>query len=104
MGDDCLSRGEDYFWCNTIDSWDYCSPKALGPVIARRGTPCVGICDTMGKSYKWCTVFSSGTGGTWWDYCGEKSEAWYVILAWVLLALVIAAPFVFCCVSELKQL
>ena len=26
--DACASRGEDYFWCKTIDnSWGYCSPK-----------------------------------------------------------------------------
>ena len=25
--DACESRGEDYFWCHTSDSWDYCSPK-----------------------------------------------------------------------------
>ena len=25
--DACAGRGKDYFWCNTIDSWDYCSPK-----------------------------------------------------------------------------
>merc|ERR1719460_3607404 len=76
--DGCEGRGEDFFWCNTIDrdhtipyNWDYCSPKAMEPVIARGGRPCVGICDTMGKSYKWCNVWNAGYSGDSWDYCGE---------------------------------
>jgi len=74
--DACESRDKDYFWCNTIDSWDYCSPKVLAtePVIAKGGRPCVGICDTMGKSYKWCAVFNAGHSNNWWDYCGEKTD------------------------------
>merc|ERR1712032_1140413 len=76
--DACEGRGEDYFWCHTIDnSWDYCSPKAVEPVIARGGRPCVGICDYMGKSYEWCNVWNAGYSGAsnWWDYCGEGTEA-----------------------------
>merc|ERR1712211_62004 len=30
-GEDCTSactnEGKDYFWCDTADGWDYCSPK-----------------------------------------------------------------------------
>jgi len=79
--DACEGRGEDFFWCNTIDrdhtipyNWDYCSPKAMEPVIARGGRPCVGICDTMGKSYKWCNVWNAGYSSNSWDYCGEGTE------------------------------
>jgi len=89
--DACEGRGEDYFWCNTLDnSWDYCSPKVVAaePVIAKGGRPCAGICDTMGKSYKWCSVTSvtdpeikgdntssSWSPSWWWDYCGEEYKA-----------------------------
>jgi len=82
--DACESRGEQYFWCNTLDnSWDYCSPKVVSaePAIAKGGRPCAGICDKMGKSYKWCSVVSvtdpsiKGLSGYWWDYCGEENKA-----------------------------
>ena len=28
--DECQS-GESYFWCNTLDGWDYCSPTMDAP-------------------------------------------------------------------------
>lgn len=71
--DACASRGEDYFWCKTIDnSWGYCSPKAPAkPVIGNSGRECVGICDKMDWTYKFCAVMNVGHSRDWSDSCGE---------------------------------
>ena len=31
-GSACGNSGEDYFWCPTSTSWDYCSPKATSTI------------------------------------------------------------------------
>jgi len=101
--DACEGRGEDYFWCHTIDnSWDYCSPKAVEPVIARGGRPCVGICDYMGKSYEWCNVWNAGYSGAsnWWDYCGEGTEAaWKSWIPTIIIIATVILIVIVCCAS-----
>ncbi|KAF0040116.1 hypothetical protein F2P81_008351 [Scophthalmus maximus] len=55
----------DYFWCNTYDNWDYCSPL---PDITYRDVKCRAghKCGTYGEAYSWCyTSFNDD-----WDYCG----------------------------------
>ncbi|XP_030076339.1 uncharacterized protein LOC115481389 [Microcaecilia unicolor] len=69
---ECLAEGKDYFWCETLRGWDYCSPL---PDVTYTNVPCRADhpCDLHGKSYYWCYTDSS------WDYCGpvENNECAY---------------------------
>ncbi|XP_030076324.1 uncharacterized protein LOC115481375 [Microcaecilia unicolor] len=69
---ECLAEGRDYFWCETLRGWDYCSPL---PDVTYRNVPCRvdHPCDLHGKSYYWCYTDNS------WDYCGpvENNECAY---------------------------
>lgn len=62
--DTCDTHGNYYFWCNTKNGWDYCSPNENTDY---KGQPCREDhpCRSYGKSYLWCY-----TEGGSWGYCG----------------------------------
>lgn len=61
--DDCSLHSSEYYWCNTDEGWDYCSPA---PQVTYRNEACQDYpCDTHGYSYFWCSTDPS------WDYCGR---------------------------------
>lgn len=68
----CTTEGQDYFWCETLSGWDYCSPL---PDATYKNVQCRADhpCDLHGKSYYWCYTDDS------WDYCGpvEANECAY---------------------------
>ncbi|XP_027013716.2 uncharacterized protein LOC113649938 [Tachysurus fulvidraco] len=63
--DACLMHGENYYWCNTYQGWDYCSLKENNDY---KGNECEDDhpCDLHCTDYYWCYT---KTGG--WDYCGK---------------------------------
>ncbi|XP_039607903.1 uncharacterized protein LOC120527975 [Polypterus senegalus] len=65
--DDCTTYGYDYFWCNTLKGWDYCSPV---PDVTYKKEPCRSDhkCGLNDESYNWCWTEKS------WDYCGPIAE------------------------------
>ena len=88
------NSGEDYFWCPTATSWDYCSPKATSTIQVfskvrvdksfkvfhvpltlivlcfQSGHLCSGVCDKMGGNNEFCEIERiSGLMTSWWDYC-----------------------------------
>ncbi|CAB3985575.1 Hypothetical predicted protein [Paramuricea clavata] len=62
--DQCATRGKDYYWCNTNEGWDYCSPI---PDFTCINVPCRDNqhCGQHGMGYHWCY-----TGVFTWDFCG----------------------------------
>ncbi|XP_069478074.1 uncharacterized protein [Ambystoma mexicanum] len=63
--DECGRAGDtSYFWCNTLDGWDYCSPLSG---MTYRNALCNANhpCGLYGKDYYWCY-----SGYYSWDYCG----------------------------------
>ncbi|XP_072544622.1 uncharacterized protein [Salminus brasiliensis] len=62
----CATYGEDYYWCKTSDSWDYCSPP-LWNSKAKDGKYCRPnyACAKYGKSYNWCYTDYDNS----WNYC-----------------------------------
>ena len=64
--DQCAKRKKDYYWCNTREGWDYCSPRTN---VDYRNKPCQegeeNKCAKHGKKYNWCNLKDGG-----WGYCG----------------------------------
>ena len=98
--------GEDYFWCPTASSWDFCSPQATSILqdiskvnpqacegkmhgilkLFQDGHICSGICDKMGGSEHFCEVEKSeGFMSSWWDYCSPKEWEIYVFSVRIII-------------------
>lgn len=64
--DQCAKRKKDYYWCNTREGWDYCSPRTN---VDYMNKPCQedeeNKCAKHGKKYNWCNLKDGG-----WGYCG----------------------------------
>uniref|UniRef100_A0A8C4RHZ8 Uncharacterized protein n=1 Tax=Erpetoichthys calabaricus TaxID=27687 RepID=A0A8C4RHZ8_ERPCA len=65
--DECSTYGYDFFWCNTLKGWDYCSPL---PDVTYKKEQCRSDhkCGLNGKSYNWCWTEKG------WDMCGPIAE------------------------------
>lgn len=63
--DACETRGNDYYWCNTKEGWDYCS---LLENRDYKGYTCRDehSCGKYDESYYWC---KRKVGS--WGYCGK---------------------------------
>uniref|UniRef100_A0A3B4XMN4 Uncharacterized protein n=1 Tax=Seriola lalandi dorsalis TaxID=1841481 RepID=A0A3B4XMN4_SERLL len=63
--DACEDRGSDYYWCNTREGWDYCSPYNN---VDYKGNTCHKDypCSKDGQDYYWCYLEKGG-----WDYCAQ---------------------------------
>ncbi|ROL50858.1 hypothetical protein DPX16_15102 [Anabarilius grahami] len=60
----CDQIYHDYYWCNTAEGWDYCSPSENRDYMnkqCREDRPC-GKYD---KNYNWCRLKEGS-----WGYCG----------------------------------
>lgn len=73
--DECLyDKTREYFWCNTDDGYDYCSPL---PDVTYKNEPCRSDhhCDAHGYDYSWCWTDSG------YNYCGviESAECRYSV-------------------------
>ncbi|XP_056305820.1 uncharacterized protein LOC130217680 [Danio aesculapii] len=68
------SKSKNYYWCDTVNSREYCSPEVD---VTYRGIPCHPdhSCGLHGKSYNWCWTSETKRG-----YCGpiEPAECSYV--------------------------
>ena len=53
-----------YYWCDTRDGWDYCSPK---PYVDIHGLKCKDSCGPKWHRYSWCRREIGG-----WEYCGAQ--------------------------------
>ncbi|XP_036439531.1 uncharacterized protein LOC118816998 isoform X3 [Colossoma macropomum] len=66
-GDTCGLHGQNYYWCNTRQGWDYCSPiqnRDYTDKACRDDHPC----GKYGESYYWCYKEGWFAG---WGYCGR---------------------------------
>ncbi|XP_016404049.1 uncharacterized protein LOC107737102 [Sinocyclocheilus rhinocerous] len=57
-------RKQDYYWCNTAQGWDYCSPsenRDYKNKQCREDSPC----GKQGEKYNWCWLKEGS-----WGYCG----------------------------------
>ncbi|XP_047197687.1 uncharacterized protein LOC118098987 isoform X2 [Hippoglossus stenolepis] len=61
--DRCEQRGYDYYWCNSLRGWDYCSP---GEDIDYKGNPCRNACGKHGESFYKCLLWEGH-----WDKCAR---------------------------------
>lgn len=63
--DTCRTSGYNYYWCNTVEGWDYCSPSEN---LDYEGYECKyeHSCEKHGYSYYWCERNAGG-----WGYCGR---------------------------------
>ncbi|KAA0721395.1 hypothetical protein E1301_Tti020712 [Triplophysa tibetana] len=62
--DHCDKRQEEYYWCNTVTGWDYCSPSEKTDYKNKRckeDSPC----GKHGQNYNWCWLKEGS-----WGYCG----------------------------------
>ncbi|XP_048042092.1 uncharacterized protein LOC125265739 [Megalobrama amblycephala] len=62
--DHCDRREQDYYWCNTAQGWDYCSPSENTDYKnkqCKEDSPC----EKQGENYYWCWLKEGS-----WGYCG----------------------------------
>jgi len=66
----CEKDGEDYNWCRTGITWDYCSAEGFTTRDVRCAGPCKLHSNTVSE-YWWCSTDAGDT--TKWDYCSQAS-------------------------------
>ena len=64
----CEHTGEEYTWCKTGVSWDYCGLEG----VTTRGEDCIEECSKGGKDYWWCRT--DAKDDTKWDYCSPPKK------------------------------
>ncbi|XP_076864077.1 uncharacterized protein LOC143516413 [Brachyhypopomus gauderio] len=74
--DSCATYGNDYYWCNTQNSWDYCSPP-LWRSITKKGLRCRTnhACAKYGSRYYWCYTDEHNN----WDYCCRHDDRYSTV-------------------------
>ncbi|XP_063065766.1 uncharacterized protein LOC134457719 [Engraulis encrasicolus] len=71
----CGTHGQQYYWCYTDSSWDYCSPPLPTGLAVGDGMPCRSShnCDHYGWYgilHTWCYTDNNDN----WDYCCRTAD------------------------------
>ncbi|RXN13723.1 endonuclease domain-containing 1 -like protein [Labeo rohita] len=72
----CATYGEDYYWCYTDESWEYCSPPLWGS-RTKDGKFCRSdyACAKYNKDDLWCYTDNVGS----WNYCCTSDDCFSAV-------------------------